>query len=124
MQGKTSNFTHKVLKETVIDFYYNNSSKSLHQFLEFQEAVLYRALLLVAAMVSPFLKSCGHSEHPYFNRYTVSFASSEPMALLMRRAPTSTLRVPNQHTSNSLGKWKWCWPMITMVRVMRKISVD
>ena len=38
--------------DMVLDSFYGSSSKSLHQFPEFQDAVPYKALLLVAGMVS------------------------------------------------------------------------
>ncbi|KAI9460021.1 hypothetical protein HD554DRAFT_2176797 [Boletus coccyginus] len=50
-QGKTSNFAHKVLMDTVLDCFYSSSSKSLRQFPEFQDAVPPKALLLVAGTV-------------------------------------------------------------------------
>ncbi|KAF8550338.1 hypothetical protein OG21DRAFT_1487831 [Imleria badia] len=50
-QGKVSNFAHKVLMDTVLDCFYNSSSKSLHQFPKFQDTVPYKALLLVARTV-------------------------------------------------------------------------
>ncbi|KIK22791.1 hypothetical protein PISMIDRAFT_101775 [Pisolithus microcarpus 441] len=55
-QGRASNFAHRALKNICLAFYYSNSSKCLHQFTEFQEYVPYRALALVAAMVSHRLK--------------------------------------------------------------------
>ncbi|KAF8120085.1 hypothetical protein EV363DRAFT_1460047 [Boletus edulis] len=54
-QGRASNFAHKVLMDTVLDCFYNSSSKSLRQFSEFQDTVPYKALLLVASMASSYL---------------------------------------------------------------------
>ncbi|KAI6018691.1 hypothetical protein BKA83DRAFT_4496178 [Pisolithus microcarpus] len=56
-QGRASNFAHRALKNICLAFYYSNSSKCLHQFMEFQEYVPYRVLALVAAMVHALLSS-------------------------------------------------------------------
>ncbi|KAI6127200.1 hypothetical protein F5141DRAFT_1060787 [Pisolithus sp. B1] len=49
--GRTSNFAHSTLKKTCLTIYYCTSSKSLHQFAEFQESVPMKALTLVAAII-------------------------------------------------------------------------
>ncbi|KAI6045951.1 hypothetical protein EDC04DRAFT_2598516, partial [Pisolithus marmoratus] len=48
--GRTSNFAHPTLRKICLAVYYCNSSKSLHQFIEFQTSVPDRALVLVSAM--------------------------------------------------------------------------
>ncbi|KAF8141799.1 hypothetical protein EV363DRAFT_1150467 [Boletus edulis] len=71
--GKTSKFAHKIFKEIVLDFYYNNSSKSLHQFPEFQDVVPYQALLLVAAMVHGLL--CQFRAHGFIDEKSANLNS-------------------------------------------------
>ncbi|KAI5982835.1 hypothetical protein EDD15DRAFT_2377157 [Pisolithus albus] len=54
-QGRASNFAHRALKNITLAFYYANTSKCLCQFLEFQEYVPYKALVLVTVMVHTLL---------------------------------------------------------------------
>ncbi|KAI6019278.1 hypothetical protein BKA83DRAFT_112983, partial [Pisolithus microcarpus] len=49
--GRTSNFAHPALRKICLAVYYCNSSKSLHQFVEFQTSVPDRALVLVSAII-------------------------------------------------------------------------
>ncbi|KAI6012968.1 hypothetical protein EDC04DRAFT_2956390 [Pisolithus marmoratus] len=56
-QGRASNFAHHALKNITPAFFYANTSKCLHQFLEFQEYIPYKALALVTAMVHALLLS-------------------------------------------------------------------
>jgi hypothetical protein len=51
LQGKTSNFAHSSLKRVCLVYFYSSSDKALHQFADFQECVLDRALLLDAVIV-------------------------------------------------------------------------
>ncbi|KAI6023493.1 hypothetical protein PISMIDRAFT_99105, partial [Pisolithus microcarpus 441] len=54
-QGRASNFAHHALKNITLAFYYANTSKCLCQFLEFQEYIPYKALVLITAMVHTLL---------------------------------------------------------------------
>ncbi|KAI5983215.1 hypothetical protein EDD15DRAFT_2376782 [Pisolithus albus] len=53
--GRASNFAHPALKKICLAVYYCASSKSLHQFIEFQTSVPDKALALVAAIVRSVL---------------------------------------------------------------------
>ncbi|KAI6014228.1 hypothetical protein BKA83DRAFT_4129871 [Pisolithus microcarpus] len=48
--GKASNFAHPALQNICLGVYYSNSVKSLHQYVEFQHFVPYKALALAAAI--------------------------------------------------------------------------
>ncbi|KAL4079786.1 hypothetical protein J3A83DRAFT_4368638 [Scleroderma citrinum] len=51
--GKSSNFTHPAIKNACLSLYYSSTaSKSLCQFVKFQNYVLYKALMLVVAVIS------------------------------------------------------------------------
>ncbi|KAI6132333.1 hypothetical protein EV401DRAFT_1883756 [Pisolithus croceorrhizus] len=54
-QGRASNFAHHALKNTILAFCYANTSKCPHQFLEFQEYIPYKALVLITAMIHVLL---------------------------------------------------------------------
>ncbi|KAI6016999.1 hypothetical protein BKA83DRAFT_4128671 [Pisolithus microcarpus] len=53
--GKASNFAHPALQNICLRVYYSNSVKSLHQYVEFQHFVPYKALALAAAIVHSVL---------------------------------------------------------------------
>ncbi|KAI6033744.1 hypothetical protein BKA83DRAFT_4486813 [Pisolithus microcarpus] len=53
--GRASNFAHSALRNICLAVYYSNSVKSLHQYVEFQHFVPYKALALVATIVHSIL---------------------------------------------------------------------
>ncbi|KIM63475.1 hypothetical protein SCLCIDRAFT_44221, partial [Scleroderma citrinum Foug A] len=56
--GKASNFAHPTINNACLSLYYSNtSSKSLRQFVEFQTYILYKALILVAAVIHTVLST-------------------------------------------------------------------
>ncbi|KIM50158.1 hypothetical protein SCLCIDRAFT_34593 [Scleroderma citrinum Foug A] len=56
--GKASNFAHPAIKNSCLSLYYSNTSgKSLHQFVEFQTYIPYKALILVTAVIHTILST-------------------------------------------------------------------
>ncbi|KAL4072340.1 hypothetical protein V8B97DRAFT_1870496 [Scleroderma yunnanense] len=56
--GKSSNFTHPAIKNACLSLYYSSTaSKSLCQFVKFQNYVLYKALMLVVAQIHTVLST-------------------------------------------------------------------
>ncbi|KAI6029171.1 hypothetical protein BKA83DRAFT_4489137 [Pisolithus microcarpus] len=53
--GRASNFAHSALQNICLAVYYSNSVKSLHQYIEFQHFVPYKALALVTTIVHSIL---------------------------------------------------------------------
>lgn len=91
-KGKMSNFGHKGIKHIFLGVFYSNASKSLHQFMEFQDYVPYWALLLAAAFISHF---------PWCPFSSVFFSPLIPVGTGHLRCLCRTWLYPLQHQA-------WC----------------
>ncbi|KAI6016991.1 hypothetical protein BKA83DRAFT_18542 [Pisolithus microcarpus] len=110
-QGRASNFTHRALKNICLAFYYGNTSKCLHQFLEFQEYVPYRALALVTAMVHALLSS--FRKHGIDNSAQINSQDVEDAYAALNEAISDVLDHPHHGLKLNVMLADWAWSGMT-----------